>query len=362
MPTLKDLPTRLLHDPFNAPRMEQATHAPFLHRAGFGFGFVNAKTLCSWLVQDLRYTQAYIRFASGLLSCVRLPGSESTVNSESEGAGRSRRNTKAASSVTEKSADQRVKTATVQRAIDLLLGALNNVRREQKFFVETVQKYDLSSLYAEAEREAIEAGGMNAATRKYAALFDSFAAGGDMYGCQEADAADERPHKARKGTADQTAQTASPAAAESELAGQVSASPSNDLETLYLGLLVLWATEWCYYTAWSYVDTLTVAARRPWSVGDIRKWFAERPWAGHGTAEEKDHDKAKMALFEDFLPNWTSKEFKDFVKECEECLNAVGELLVAEGDDERVKRVQSRAQDVFREVLELEKNFWPAVD
>lgn len=89
-----------------------ATQQPFLSHAGCGSLAVGP--LSQWLVQDGYYSRGYIRFVGQLLAKIRLP---QTQNSQFH---------------------------PMYRTMDLLISALNNMRREMQFFEITATKYGLA--------------------------------------------------------------------------------------------------------------------------------------------------------------------------------------------------------------------------
>ncbi|EUC34118.1 hypothetical protein COCCADRAFT_25701 [Bipolaris zeicola 26-R-13] len=92
--------------------LRQATQRPFLSHAGCGS--LTAEPLSWWLVQDGHYARGFIRFAGQLLAKIRLP---QTPNSQFH---------------------------PMYRTMDLLISALNNMRREIQFSEITATKYGLS--------------------------------------------------------------------------------------------------------------------------------------------------------------------------------------------------------------------------
>jgi len=90
----------------------QATEQPFLSHAGCGS--LASGPLSQWLVQDGHYARGYIRFVGQLLAKIRLP---QTSNSQFH---------------------------PMYRTMDLLISALNNMRREMQFFEITATKYGLT--------------------------------------------------------------------------------------------------------------------------------------------------------------------------------------------------------------------------
>jgi thiaminase len=88
-----------------------ATQQPFLQHAGAGT--LSAHALSSWMVQDGHYTRGYMQFIGSLIGKIRLPYS---ANSQFH---------------------------PMYRTMDLLISALNNIRREMSFFEITATKYGI---------------------------------------------------------------------------------------------------------------------------------------------------------------------------------------------------------------------------
>jgi hypothetical protein len=94
------------------PAFTRATQQPFLSHAGCGS--LAPGPLTQWLVQDGHYARGFIRFVGQLLAKLRLP---QTANSQFH---------------------------PMYRTMDLLISALNNMRREMSFFEITATKYGLN--------------------------------------------------------------------------------------------------------------------------------------------------------------------------------------------------------------------------
>ncbi|KAL7937358.1 hypothetical protein V8C35DRAFT_292305 [Trichoderma chlorosporum] len=121
-------------------------------------------------------------------------------------------------------------------------------------------------------------------------------------------------------------------------------SPSSD-EGIILPWLeaavVFWATEKCYLDAWS--GAASRLSTRPDSEGD----------ADGG------------ALRREFIPNWSSEEFTEFVDQLGEIIDsAVQREMELHPDADEVIRVQllDRALAKWHEVLAAENAFWPAME
>ncbi|KAI0879355.1 heme oxygenase-like protein [Hypoxylon argillaceum] len=177
-------------------------------------------------------------------------------------------------------------SATLQwRILTLLRGCLDGIMKELQFFEETARSYDLDLAVVGPGEHTF---GPNATTRGYIDLFDSFAG----------QPRDESPR------------------------------------SLFDGLVVLWATEQAYLTAWSYASQ----------------------HSSQDTDFGKDLDGG--ALRKHFIPNWTSQPFQEFVKEIEGCLDAYAETLVGE-EDADAQFVTAAA--MTKKVFVLEEGFWPAI-
>ena len=100
-------------------------------------------------------------------------------------------------------------------------------------------------------------------------------------------------------------------------------------KSLLEGMVLLWATERCYLDSWKYGRS-----QRPHN--------SPYPDADGG------------ALWDAFIPNWTSPEFEKFVAD------------IARYTDELARRVGARASDpeyngMWQRVLQIERAFWPDV-
>jgi hypothetical protein len=95
----------------NSDVFTTATQQPFLSHAGCGT--LAAAPLAQWMVQDGHYTRAYIQFIGSLIGKIRLPPAS---NSQFH---------------------------PMYRTMDLLISAINNIRREMRFFEITATKYGI---------------------------------------------------------------------------------------------------------------------------------------------------------------------------------------------------------------------------
>ncbi|KAL7912674.1 hypothetical protein GGI35DRAFT_258741 [Trichoderma velutinum] len=121
-------------------------------------------------------------------------------------------------------------------------------------------------------------------------------------------------------------------------------SPSSDNDVILPWLeaaIIFWATEKCYLDAWS-----GAAARL-------------------STPSDSEDDADGGALRREFIPNWSSKEFTQFVDQLGEIIDsAVQQEMELRRDADELVRVQllDRALSKWREVLAAENAFWPAME
>ncbi|KAL5117134.1 hypothetical protein ACEQ8H_004959 [Pleosporales sp. CAS-2024a] len=224
-----------------AQQFRQATQQPFLSHAGCGS--LAANPLSQWLAQDGHYARGYIRFVGQLLAKIRLP---QTPNSQFH---------------------------PMYRTMDLLISALNNMRREMQFFEITATKYGL----------VLGQEGLTPITR---ALLDLF----------------------------------------------VSASSSS--ASLLEGMVVLWATEHCYRSAWHYAASFSTSMSTPSAEPHI------------------------VALHQALIPNWTSPAFSKFVDATRALVDELANIATTrDGKEEMI-----RCEEIFRQICWLEERCWPDVN
>lgn len=171
------------------------------------------------------------------------------------------------------------------QVIDLLISALTNIKRELLFFEDVAKRYGLD---IEAPWPGEHSFGPTPITRGYLDLFMN---------------------------------AASPGA------------------SLLEGMVVLWATEKCYYSAWLYALHSGSGRHQPTDE----------------QAELTDADGG--ALRREFIPNWTSDEFGDFVRQIGDL---VDELAVLEEREDPQKG--TTYEEVWKQVLWLEARFWPPLE
>lgn len=181
-------------------------------------------------------------------------------------------------------------TAAVTTGIDwqvmgLLISALTNIKRELLFFEDVAKKYGLD--------------------------LETPWPGEDLFG----------PNPITRGYLDLFMNAASPGA------------------SLLEGMVVLWATEKCYYSAWLYA-------------------LHSRPGQSQPVNEKAGlTDADGGALHCELIPNWTSDEFGGFVLQIGDL---VDELAVLEEKEDPGRR--TRCNEVWKQVLWLEARFWPPLN
>jgi thiaminase len=160
------------------------------------------------------------------------------------------------------------------RIVNMLSSCLENIHRELKFFEDVAKRYDLMLDYP--PRPDVYFTADNAA-KQYIELFRAFWTDPTM--------------------------------------------------TLLEGLVILWATEYCYLDAWRYARSHLNSGRRD--------------------------DLDGGALRNEFIPNWTSDEFEKFVNEIALCTNLLAEREDADGSKTETLKA------VWAHVLAIERKFWP---
>jgi len=121
------------------------------------------------------------------------------------------------------------------------------------------------------------------------------------------------------------------------LFARVASQPPNAFIPWLESAVLLWSTEKVYYDAWSW-------ARRQDS----------------HSSRNYDNDQDGGAMRREFIPNWSNLEFLMFVEQLERILNE-GVALAVNRNEEKWVSVKSRADPIWRAVLDAEEAFWPAV-
>lgn len=195
--------------------------------------------------------------------------------------------------------------------VDLLCSALENIRTELGFFAETARKYGLQLDAPDGDGSADGGAGSvftpAPATKLYMELFGAFG---------------KDPSK-----------------------------------SLLDGLVVLWATEMCYLSAWTYAGSFGQARHRSLAGGEGQGQGRDRETSPHAA------DLDGGALRDAFIPNWTSAAFAKFVREIAEVTDRLAEregVVGRDGSGDK-ERAVGFYQALWGRVLDIEKEFWPDV-
>ncbi|KAF2623170.1 heme oxygenase-like protein [Macroventuria anomochaeta] len=207
----------------------QATQQPFLSHAGCGS--LAAGPLSQWLVQDGHYSRGYIRFVGQLLAKIRLP---QTQNSQFH---------------------------PMYRTMDLLISALNNMRREMQFFEITATKYGLAL-------------GNEPPSPITRALLDLFV------------------------------------------------SASSSCASLLEGMVVLWGTEHCYRSAWQYAASFSNSLSTPSNDNHIVALHQALIPNWTSPAFNKFVD-ATRALVDELANTTTARDGKEEMQRCDEIFRQI---------------------------------------
>ncbi|KAJ5092752.1 heme oxygenase-like multi-helical [Penicillium angulare] len=373
--------------------LKRATTHPFL--AAAGRGTLPKATLSQWLSQDRLYAQSYIRFIGSLLSKIHLES----------------RATNPPSALNTGTPDQ--------QAVSILIDALVNIRRELQFFDATAADYglDLSAIspceggpasgcittsaaistkgsgscpgstgcststaasnltgpgdtgpsasggavnsttvrggnnITSAERDEYGNENVDSAHRLCEPQGECQMQGGEVcYPSSQSNAAQAR---VKVGECEPCEPSVPSIGARSlapvEREGPVFFAPTRTTRayidmfmsasspgvSVIEGLAVLWATEVCYLRAWRYAGTF-LAARG-----------------------EDGEDADGGALRKEFIPNWSSQEFEEFVIQIGEVLDLMAGQLKGVEEGELMRQ---RCLEWWRQVVWLEERFWPVME
>ncbi|KAF6824908.1 hypothetical protein CPLU01_10586 [Colletotrichum plurivorum] len=233
----------------------RATQSPFLRAASAGR--CSKPVLGRWLANDRLYIHAYIRGTGLLLSALDLPDLVTTTE----------------------------KPSSEERLLQWLVDALVNVRREEKFFIETAARFDIDVNLPTTSAGIVSQDEKLEGLRRFEHLFSSVARTEEKLGWLE-------------------------------------------------GAVLLYATEKCYLDAWT-------GARD-----------ALEP------TKDGSSDEDGGALRTEFIPNWSSAKFREFV----DCLGEIIDDAVEAQGEEALPGLKERALKVWREVVLAEEHFWPSME
>ncbi|KAM5347807.1 hypothetical protein ACJ41O_007631 [Fusarium nematophilum] len=237
---------------------KRATQSEFLRLAANGKA--SKEILGRWLANDRLYIHSYIRGVGRWMSFLEYP--DVVRRGEDPGA--------------------------TTRILDWVVGALVNIRREEKFFVDTAAQYGIEiNLETQADGRVASSTKLDG-LRRWEALFHSVSPGDDVFPWLEA-------------------------------------------------AVVYWGTEKCYLDAWSWAKAQLTVQEDP----------------------SKDADGG--ALRKEFIDNWTSQEFVEFVDDLGRIIDeAVAKAVEQKGEDIKAQLFK-RASVKWRDVLLAEEAFWPTI-
>lgn len=256
----------------NAQSFQKATKSEFLRRAAQGK--VSKETLGQWLANDRLYIHGYIRGMGHLLSAIRLPQAVAS--------------------------DPNVRYSDApSRLLSWTIDALVNIRREEKFFVDTAMRYGIDvNLPTDADGDVPAAAKLDG-LRRFEELFDS------LY------------HSMGPGKA----------AADMPIMPWLEAA------------IVFYGTEKCYLEAWS--------------------WAKAHLDAHKDVANEPDEDGG--AVRNEFIANWTSPEFVNFVDQLSSIIDSAVIKEVEARGEAFFGELMKRCEPKWNELLAAESAFWPRV-
>ncbi|PWY92348.1 heme oxygenase-like protein [Aspergillus heteromorphus CBS 117.55] len=202
-----------------------------------------------------------------------------------------------------------------QRTLHLLSASLTNIVREMQLFDVLARKYDLD-LNVPPTGERVPGPGV--VTHAYGDLFAS--AGGTGMGLLE-------------------------------------------------GLVVLWATEYCYLSSWGYARGVMdgSASDSASASASVSASHGGGGSAGDGSAGAPDYDNDLDggALRKELIPNWTSEAFGTFVGDIAGVVDEVAAIEIGDVESDRMsgagEALLGRCERWWRQVVWLEGGFWPDV-
>lgn len=222
--------------------------------------------------------------------------------------------------------------ATETQLVDWLIEALAGVRREERFFIEVAERYGLG---VELNMQTV------ASSHATSVADDAKLTGLVMMEKLFGDVGQPK----QLGTS-----------------GLIPGSlPAPDPMHWLEGAITFWGTERVYLDAWSWAKSKQVMGA---SGSEASSWGKLRQMvSATGSDARKDADGG--ALRNEFIPNWSSPGFAEFVHRLGRLIdNAVAQALErAEEDAEATKAlVLDRVESKWKSLLAAEASFWPDVE
>ena len=265
-------------------------------------GRLSKEVLGQWLANDRLYIHSYIRAAGTLLASIDLPPGVP-------------------------------KTEAVEtQLVDWLIEALAGVRREERFFIEVAERYGLG---VELDMQTI-------ANSQRTTIADDVKLTG-LVMMEKIFSDVGRPNNL---------------GASGFIPGSLLAQdPMLWLE----GATTFWGTERCYLDAWSWAKSKQmVAASGP----ETSSWTKLRQMVS-APAPDARNDADGGALRNEFIPNWSSPGFADFVHRLGTLIDkAVMQALERAGEDAEATKalILQRVEGKWKSLLDAEASFWPDVE
>lgn len=245
---------------------KRATQSTFLKRAAQGK--VTKDILGQWLANDRLYILGYIQGIGKMLSFLSLPETVPPPPQDRE-------------------------TSTT-RLLDWLIDAMVNIRREEKFFVDTAHRFGIVVSLPSDENGHVPSTAKLEGLRRFEALF-----------------------------------------------GSLGPSQSPLLPWLECAV-VFYGTEKCYLEAWT--------------------WARNQLELGEGLSDGGGGDADGGALRNEFIPNWTGKEFVAFVDQLGNIIDAAVAEYVKDKDEHVKSEIIERSLVKWQGLLAAEETFWPEME
>jgi thiaminase len=282
---------------------KSATQHPFL-LAG-AEGRLPKDVLVRWLANDRLYIHSYIRAAGQLLASLDLPKQVPGSQEASE-----------------------------TQLADWLIEALVAIRREERFFIDVADRYNLGIELATPLPPASKAANSQATT----------GAQGKLPGLVQMESIFSSVGSLTLPAPSQDSPGILAGLVQSVLT--TTTSQTTPLLPWLEGALTFWGTERCYLDAWSWARDKAEERRAP---GD--------------QAGTDDADGG--ALRKEFIPNWSSSDFAAFVDKLGKLIDGAvaGVLEGREAEEkERLKgEILGRVEGKWKTLLEAERQFWPDI-
>ncbi len=203
------------------------------------------------------------------------------------------------------------------KLVDWIVEALAAARREERLFIDIAERYNLEvNLPVEAPGQA----SFGVAKVREDAKVPGLSMIQNLFGSI----------KPRGGPA------------ESEIIISASDGPTDPIHLRWLeGAVLLWGTERVYLEAWSYAKS-------------------KQPIVSKGPDVREDADGG--ALRKEFIPNWTSLEFANFVVRLGSIIDTSVEKLIQTFGEDAKADILKRIEAKWKSLLVAEASFWPTLD